>query len=224
MTKRRADGEGSLWRRRDGLWVGNCARPTRGCRFVYGKTRNVAAGKLDAMRDRVKAGQPAKDTTSTVGVWVEHWCEEILPKSGRRQGTVDTYRSLARTHIVPGLGKRRLNQLRPSHVEGFLHNVGERRAASTVRQVYAVSAGGPRRRCARPDNCGESYGTGQTTDRGTPRRVGLASGGGPSRLCGDEPPSAARTRRCGRNDRAASRRVVGVAVGRRRPWGWGFCA
>ena len=58
--------------------------------------------------------------------------------SGRRQGTVDTYRSLARTHIVPGLGKRRLNQLRPSHVEGFLHDLGERRAASTVRQVYAV--------------------------------------------------------------------------------------
>jgi len=56
MSKRRGRGEGSIYRRKDGLWVGqytvHTAEGTK-TRYIYSKTRKEAATKLaKAIADR----------------------------------------------------------------------------------------------------------------------------------------------------------------------------
>ena len=56
MAKKRGNGEGSIYRRRDGRWVGQyLVHTAKGpqYRYLYGKTRAVVAEKLTkAMADR----------------------------------------------------------------------------------------------------------------------------------------------------------------------------
>ena len=56
MAKKRGNGEGSIYRRKDGRWVGQyTVYTTKGpkYRYIYGKTRAAVAEKLTkAMSDR----------------------------------------------------------------------------------------------------------------------------------------------------------------------------
>lgn len=56
MTKRRGKGEGSIYRRKDGLWVGQYKVQThkgKQTKYIYGRTRKEVAVKLaDAIADR----------------------------------------------------------------------------------------------------------------------------------------------------------------------------
>ena len=56
MAKRRGKGEGSIYRRKDGLWVGQYKVHTQNgtkTKYIYSKTRNDAATKLTrAIADR----------------------------------------------------------------------------------------------------------------------------------------------------------------------------
>src|SRR3954469_21637109 len=75
----------------------------------------------------------------TLTAWLEEWIVKSLPASDRKQATVDVYSRLARTHLVPTLGARILDRIRPSDVEALI--VSKRRAAlsdSTIRNIYAV--------------------------------------------------------------------------------------
>lgn len=105
---------------------------------VYGRTRPAAlAAAKDAQR-RADTGAPVRDSRQTLATWIDEWVRDVLPHTGRRTSTVDTYGTLARVHIRPRLGDTRLRDLRPSHVQRMLSEVGQVRAASTTRQVYAV--------------------------------------------------------------------------------------
>lgn len=75
----------------------------------------------------------------TLGTWLEEWIVKSLPASDRRQATVDLYARVASTHLVPTLGTRPLDRIRPSDVEALI--VTKRRAGlsdSTVRTIYTV--------------------------------------------------------------------------------------
>jgi integrase len=141
MTKR-GNGEHSLYQRSNGLWVAafyvENARGERKRHSVAAKTKAAARAKMADALQRASAGQPVRDSADSIAAWVEHWTTKILPKTDRRPATVDQYRTLLRRHVVPALGARRLADLRPSHVEGFLSDLGESLAASTVRSTYAA--------------------------------------------------------------------------------------
>ena len=73
MTKR-ANGEGSTYRRSDGSWSG--VIPYRGekgvaeRRTVYGKTQTEVRAELQDSRERLDAGAPVRDTAMSVGTWL----------------------------------------------------------------------------------------------------------------------------------------------------------
>jgi integrase len=53
---RRANGEGSIYQRRDGRWCGVVSTPDGGRKTFYGRTRNEVARRLSAaLRDLEKA-------------------------------------------------------------------------------------------------------------------------------------------------------------------------
>lgn len=141
---KRANGEGSIYQRKDGLWAGELSyRAPDGAskrRTVYGKTQKEALGKLREARRRLDAGAPVKDAKVTVAAYVEHWIATSLAASDRKESTKELYSGLARTHLKPApLGEVTLDRLRASDVEAFVHaKRQEGKAPSTVRQVYTV--------------------------------------------------------------------------------------
>jgi integrase len=146
MSRRRSNGEGSIYRRAsDGLWVGaltyiddNGKRRQRV--FASGRRRGDVADKLEEARRRLKADEPVKDARLTVAMFVEDWIRKALPASGRKPTTVANYSIIARRHLAPApFGALTLDRLRPSDIEAL---VVVKRAAglsdSTVRLIYTV--------------------------------------------------------------------------------------
>jgi integrase len=140
---KRANGEGSIFKRADGTWSPELSyRDEHGAgkrRTVYGKTQTAVRTKMAQLRKRLDAGDPIKDTTMTVAAWLDDWISKALPASDRKQATIDLYASIARKHLVPVLGGRRLDKIRPSDVEALI--LTKRHAGlaqSTVRTIYTV--------------------------------------------------------------------------------------
>ena len=143
MSKR-ANGEGSIFRRADGRWCGSVSytdeRGEKRRRDVYGRTQAEARAKLRAVRERVDQGAPARDSSIMLEAFVPHWIATALTASDRKASTKENYAGIARTHLAVGpLRGSRLDRLRPSDVEAL---VMAKRAAglsdSTVRTIYTV--------------------------------------------------------------------------------------
>ena len=149
---KRANGEGSIFKRADGTWSAELSyRDEHGAakrRTVYGKTQTEVRAKMAQLRTRLDAGDPIKDTTMTVAAWLDDWISKALPASDRKQATIDLYASMARKHLVPVLGERRLDKIRPSDIEALV--VTKRQAGlaqSTVRTIYTVLRSALTSRC-----------------------------------------------------------------------------
>lgn len=136
---RRGNGEGSLYRRADGKWVAAATVRIDGhnTRVVgYGRTRQDAREKLEAVQSRVRAGQPAKDDTATLDAYLQRWLIDGV--GDLKPATRELYATLVRVHITPVLGTRRLADLTPLEVQGLVTSKRLTHSDSTVRSIYAV--------------------------------------------------------------------------------------
>jgi integrase len=143
MSGKRANGEGTIYRRGDGRYTAQLSyRDDAGKlqrRTFYGKTQADVRAKLKEARGRVDAGAPAKDSTITLRDYAEAWITSTLAASDRKPSTRELYSILARTYIAKSaLGATTLGKIRPSDVERFVLELGDHKAASTVRQTYTV--------------------------------------------------------------------------------------
>lgn len=119
MPRRRAHGEGSLYRREsDGRWVGalpaNLA-PTGRRRVVYGATRSEALAKLEALKTRARAGALGDPKRVTVASFLEEFLRSVRV-SGRSPRTHALYAYAVYTHLAPRIGHLRLSALAPAHL------------------------------------------------------------------------------------------------------------
>src|SRR5919199_5894983 len=110
MAKRRGNGEGSIYRRKDGRWVGQYTVSTaKGpkYRYIYGKTRQTVAEKLTrAMADR-DGGLVFEAGNLTVGEYLDRWLSDSV--RGRvRASTYERHEQIVRAHLVPILGRIKL--------------------------------------------------------------------------------------------------------------------
>ena len=161
MATRRSKGDGGLMQRHDhpacpplidgqrpahvchGRWVGtlNVELPNGRIkrRSVYGRTKAEAKKKLDAAR-RDKATGTLVATSPTVAKWMAEWLEKRKrPPKPLKPNTWNGYRSKVNGYIVPALGKRRLTELRPQHIEAMYDDLRARGLGeATVRQTHAI--------------------------------------------------------------------------------------
>ena len=118
---RRGNGEGSIYQRKDGRWVGQYliyAPNGPKYRYLYGKTRQVVAEKLtDAMAQR-DGGLTFQAGSLTVADYLDKWLTESA-RHRLRPKTYKYYCGLTRLHIIPALGHLKLKKLTPLHVQGF---------------------------------------------------------------------------------------------------------
>lgn len=109
----RGKGEGSIYKRADGRWVGSVALEPgadgkRRRSTVYGKTRREVQAKLDQTRQAVGQGREpvAHGARVTVGELLDEWLDAIQkPTSRLRELTQGQYVVAANTRVRPQLGR-----------------------------------------------------------------------------------------------------------------------
>ena len=154
MTARRArqNGEGSIFPYRNGfaayVWVDK-PDGKRGRKWVYGPTREDVHNKWIKLQGRARAG-PVATKIPTVGEYVAYWLREVV-KPNLTPGTYVTYEVLARRHIVPGLGRRKLDRLKVQDVQTWLNAV--RLSCQCCAQGKDAARPAEQRRCCAIGRC-----------------------------------------------------------------------
>lgn len=145
MTCRNSNGEGSVFRRKDGRWAAAVyVTTTSGASrrvHAYAHTKAEARARLAKILEHDAQGIRMPDTAWTVGSYLDYWLKEVAPIA-RRPRTIELYESRIRLYIKPNIGKLSLQQLSVMQVQKFLNELGERGTSlRTVQQVRtALSA------------------------------------------------------------------------------------
>ena len=110
---KRANGEGTIYRRKDGRWEAAAFLGGRRHR-LYGSTREAVNGKLVAALKAHEDGFLPNGGRETFGHFWEVWLPGMQPHL--RSRTLQRYEELGRLHLLPVLGRVQLSQLGPQHV------------------------------------------------------------------------------------------------------------
>ena len=124
MAKKRANGEGSIRKRKDGRWEG---RYTAGHDSETGKAiyKNVLGRSQAEVKEKLKQAigeAQALDTTKagkyTVGEWMEVWFQDYA-KIKVRPSSHQTYQGYIHNHIRPNIGDIQLEKLTSLDLQKF---------------------------------------------------------------------------------------------------------
>jgi len=131
MSKKRGQNEGSIYQEAPGKWV---ASITAGYAFKDGQrrrlrkkfsapTRREVAEKLTAALRSQHTGVNVAPNTRTVGWFLNYWTEQVVaPDPAMKPKTIEFYRYIVTTHLVPAIGDIALDKLTPVHVQGLLND------------------------------------------------------------------------------------------------------
>ena len=133
---RRAPGQGTQLA--DGRWQVRHTLPDGTRHAYYGRTLRAAQqAKNDAVRD-YEAGQRRDREPGTVAEYLRRWLEEIAAP-GVRATVYHRYEINVRVHIAPTLGRIRLADLTPEHVDRMTASkLRSGLAPRTVRNIHAT--------------------------------------------------------------------------------------
>ncbi len=86
---------------------------------MYGKTRAEAAAKLAELINKTAAGVPLAVKGWSVEAYADHWLTDVVgPRL--KPATLSSYLATLRLHILPTLGRAKLQTLRPVQVRKLL--------------------------------------------------------------------------------------------------------
>ena len=144
---RAAQGLGSIRQRSDGRWEGRFStrNPLTGetrAHSVYGKTQKEVRQKLTETIAAIDRGDYREPCRMTLAEWLDIWSRDYL--GGVKPTTAFQYREQIRLHIVPALGKVRLEALNPHTVQRFYNTLskphGDKKGLSqaTIKQIHSI--------------------------------------------------------------------------------------
>lgn len=141
---KRGQSEGSIYRYRGG-WSAVVTIPGTGTRRqFYGKTKKEVQQKADDFRLKLHQGLAGIESKEPLASLLERWLDEVA-EVRLRPKTVEIYRSWARKHVIPSLGKVPLNKLTTVAIQSWVSQMLRSGASpATVRNSLAVL-----RRCLR---------------------------------------------------------------------------
>ncbi|MGC4940497.1 tyrosine-type recombinase/integrase [Kribbella sp. DT2] len=122
-----SNGDGSIyWRESRGLWVASAyllmADGTYRRKEVSSKTRDVVVRKLRDLQAKSDKGIPAEATNWYLDAYLKYWLEHIV-KPSRKPKTHQGYELVARVHLIPHLGRKKLHKLTGADVRLLIKRV-----------------------------------------------------------------------------------------------------
>ena len=189
MSRRRANGEGTIFRRKDGRYQAAVYLPTpnggRVRRYVYGRTRQDVHEKLTALLRLGQQNVPVSDQRWTVAAYLDYWITQVVAERLRPK-TLVGYEGVIRLHLVPAIGKKQLDKADRAGYSNTARNQAGR---------WPFTSHGPVDPCCTPErvaarNAGGAY-FAQCREAGPGRNAEVRGGAGLNR---PPVPHAARSR------------------------------
>ena len=128
MPKKRANGEGSLRKRKDGRWEGRYTAgrdPTTGKpihKSVLTKTQAEAKEKLKQAIAEAEKLDMSRAKSYTLGAWIKLWYE-VYAEPRLREKTKHYYLNYIDNHIIPELGNTPLEKLTTIQIQKFYNDL-----------------------------------------------------------------------------------------------------
>ena len=140
MSKKRGNAEGSIYQRKDGRWsAAYFAQGTR--KYLYAKTREEAAKKLRDIQSKIDHGEFVEPSALTVSTWLKTWLNEYA-KHSVRASTYSAYEGIVNNHLIPALGRYKLQGLRTEHIQTWINQQSkEGYAPASVKRFCNVLRG-----------------------------------------------------------------------------------
>jgi len=136
MTKR-ANREGTIFKRKDGRWVAAVTLPTGKRWMQYSDSQALARRKLRHMLQQLDEGFNPHTGTATVSNYLAYWLKIVTPSL--RPKTYQQYRQICEQHIVPHIGDIKLLDLRADHLQNlYSQKLSAGTGVRTVQLIHAV--------------------------------------------------------------------------------------
>jgi len=122
---RRARGNGTVYRRKEGRYEAACYVNTpQGIKRVrrYAKTLSEAESILVELRSKNNSGILSSTKEEKLGDYMDYWL--LTVKSSIRRRTFISYETTIRLYLKPGLGNKRLTKLTVAEAQLFMNNQG----------------------------------------------------------------------------------------------------
>ncbi len=143
---KRGNNEGYINLRKDGRWE---ARYTAGYdasgaqirRCLYASTQEEITKKLREVLRQLDRGEYADPSVITVSDWLDTWFNVYGRPRWRESTAAEHYRNI-NNNLKPGLGRHKLQKLRPDHIQAYINRQTEigRAPASVRKQLEPLKA------------------------------------------------------------------------------------
>lgn len=140
MKKQRhnANGEGTIYKRKDGRWEARVTLPDGRRKGFYHKDYAVVSQKLLDARSMSAKGLPIPGERLKVGQFLDDWLQEKQDGTKKvRPSTWTRYQDFVRLHIKPVVGNVALAHLTPAHVRSVYR--AARKAGLTETTVHHLA-------------------------------------------------------------------------------------
>ena len=139
MGKKKANGEGSISKRKDGRYMGRYTVDGKR-KAVYGDSFEEARRKLNEVLNEIAKGVYIEPNKYSVEKWLRDWLELYALPTVKRS-TYISYEVYVRLHLVPELGRIKLTSLRTEDLQRFFKKKAgteEKKGLSpkTLRNIY----------------------------------------------------------------------------------------
>lgn len=128
MAKKRANGEGSIRKRKDGRWEGRytAGRDSATGKPIYknvlGKTQAEVKAKLSQAIEKSVLLDMSRVGSHTVESWMKLWYE-VYAEPRLRESTKAYYHNYIDNHIIPELGDIKLDKLTTIQIQKFYNDL-----------------------------------------------------------------------------------------------------
>jgi integrase len=134
---RRANGEGSIYQRKDGRWAASLSLGNGKRTHFLGHSWDEVHARLLVAKKAQLDGLPPAPEKQTVRQFLLHWQEAT--GSARKPRTNIRYEELIRLHVLPYIGAAQLQKLTPQQIQGLYSELLRKGlSAATVGQVHAI--------------------------------------------------------------------------------------
>lgn len=139
---KKANGEGTVYRRPNGRWAGQCyVTQTDGRRVrrtLTGATKREVEKKIAELVEREAEGRRVAPADLTVERYLREWLTQVVAHRVR-DNTLSAYRFQAERYLIPDLGRKRLTALSARDLRHYFESLRARQVgARTVGYVHAT--------------------------------------------------------------------------------------
>lgn len=153
MAKHRANGEGTIYKRKDGRWEARYTDtreldPKKRLKYITNKSQKIVIEKLKAALAEVDGDLPILEKSNpTISEWLPQWLREYKI-SELRDSTYESYERLIDTNIIPLIGHIRLKDLTGQHIQRMYNRLQETKSkggyglgSATVTKIKNILSG-----------------------------------------------------------------------------------